>query len=347
MKIIRRQTIYLLTFSLCFTLSSLTFSNAADTPNGKCSTLGKTVLIKGVKYLCSKSGKNQIWIKAIVLSAEDAKLEALYNDIKLKMDRSDPKFDMSINIDPQLSKSSWSKDSVASIGSATKLLQAMGVKTSTPMKIYISWGMEYLDEYLPDYCKFSAGGGSCGQTGIIFADLKWFATSWGYGGTEKPYKSEMDKFTISANLPHEIAHFGHSEVAMAIGNSDYWKYIPPWLREGGAEYFKLLSTAYDRKVTYKSLHDLYLLNGGDRCTNISLSQMTEQDSKTDGCEYGKGLFATEYLVLKTGRADAPFLMNQKTGTDTATIFKSAYGFSLNDFNKEADTYYLKLISGKK
>jgi len=347
MRIIRCRTVYLLVFSLFFIFSSSTFSNAADVPNGKCSTLGKTATIKGVKYLCSKSGKNQIWIKAVALSAEDAKLESLYSEVKLKMDKSDPKFDISINIDPQLSKSNWSKDSVASIGSATKLLQAMGVKTSTPMKIYISWGMEYLDKYLPDYCKFSAGGGSCGQTGIIFADLKWFATSWGYGGTEKPYKSEMDKFTISANLPHEMGHFGHSEVAMAIGNADYWKYIPPWLREGGAEYFKLLSSAYDRKVTYKSLHDLYLLNGGDRCTNISLSQMTEQDSKTDGCEYGKGLFATEYLVLKTGRADAPFLMNQKAGTDTATIFKSAYGFSLSDFNKEADAYYLKLISGKK
>jgi hypothetical protein len=176
--------------------------------------------------------------------------------------------------------------------------------------------------------------------------LNWFATSWGYGSTEKPYKSEMDKFTISANLPHEIAHFGHSEVAMALGNADYWKYTPPWLREGGAEYFKLLSTTYDRKVTYKSLHDLYLLNGGDRCTNISLSQMTNQDSKTDGCEYGKGLFATEYLVLKTGRSDAPFIMNQIAGTDTATIFKSSYGFSLSDFNKEADAYYLKLISRK-
>lgn len=182
---------------------------------------------------------------------------------------------------------------------------------------------------------------------MIFADLKWFADNWGYGGAEKTYKSEMDKFTISANIPHEIGHFGQSEVAMAIGNADSWKYLPPWLREGGAEYFKFLSSAYDRKVTYKSLHDLYLLNGGNRCANILLAQMNEQDSKTDGCEYGKGLFATEYLVLKTGRVDAPLLMNTKIGTDTASIFKSAYGFSLSDFNREADAYYLKLISSKK
>lgn len=141
MQTFRRRATYLLTFSLFFTFSSSAFSNAADIPNGKCSTLGKTVMIKGIKYLCSKNGKNQIWIKTAGASAEDAKLESLYNEVKLRMDKSDPKFDISINIDPQLNKSGWSKDSVAGIGSATKLLQAMGVKTSTQMKIYISWGM--------------------------------------------------------------------------------------------------------------------------------------------------------------------------------------------------------------
>jgi hypothetical protein len=342
------RKIVVLTISIFLSISLTPFSSAATAKEGAtCSKSGLLATVKSSTFKCTKSGKKLIWVKVSVQPAEDTKLEALYSAVKLKMDQSDPKFDISINVDPQLSKSNWSKDSVASIGSATKLLQAMGVKTSTPMKIYISWGMEYLDKYLPDYCKFSAGGGSCGQTGIIFADLNWFATSWGYGGIEKPYKSEMDKFMISANLPHEIGHFGHSEAAMAIGNLDYWKYIPPWLREGGAEYFKLLSSAYDRKVTYKSLHDLYLLNSGDRCVNISLAQMTEQDSKSDGCEYGKGLFATEYLVIKTGRADAPFLMNQKAGTDTSSIFKSAYGFSLADFNKEADAYYLKLLANNK
>jgi len=52
-------------------------------------------------------------------------------------------------------------------------------------------------------------------------------------------------------------------------------------------------------------------------------------------------------VLKTGRADAPFLMNHKAGTDTSSIFKSAYGFTLADFNKEADAYYLKLLASTK
>lgn len=342
----RKPLIVLFSLFLSFILapnSSAATAKAGDA----CSKSGLVSIVKSVTYKCTKSGKKLIWVKVITETVENTKLESIYSEIKLKMDKADPKFDISVNIDPLLNKSTWSKDSVSSIGSATKLLQALGVSPTQQMKIYISWGPEYLDKLIPDYCKFSAGGGSCGQTGIIFADLKWFATSWGYGGIEKPYFSEMDKFTISANVPHEIGHFAQSEVALAISNTDYWKYIPPWLREGGAEYFKLLSSAYDRKVTYKSLHDLYLINGGDRCGNIALAQMTDQDSKTDGCEYGKGLFATEYLVLKTGRADAPLLMNTKIGSDTASIFKSAYGFSISDFNKEADAYYLKLLAGKK
>lgn len=314
---------------------------------GACSKSGLVLIDKSVKYICTKLGKKLIWVKEMTEAAENAKLESIYNEVKIKMDKANPKFKISIDIDPQLGKSTWSNDSVSSIGSATKLLQALGVSPTKQLKIYVSWGPEYLDQFIPDFCKFPSGGGSCGQTGIIFADLKWFADNWGYGGIEKPYKSEMDKLSMSANIPHEMGHFAQSEVAMAIGNADSWKYLPPWLREGGAEYFKLLSSAYDRKVTYKSLRDLYLSNGGNRCTIISLSQMTNQDSKSDGCEYGKGLFATEYLVLKTGRADAQFLMNTKIGTDTASIFESAYGFSLSDFNKEADAYYLKLISGKK
>lgn len=320
---------------------------AANQPNGKCPTLGKTVVTNGVKYTCVKNGANQTWSKVTKLNAEDAKLEVLFNEIKIKMDSAQPMFNVSINTDPKLNKSVWAKDSVSAIGSSLKLLQALGVESAKEMKIYLSWGGEYKDPFLPDYCRNPSGGGSCGQTGIMFADLKWFATNWGYGGVEKPYKSEMDKFSIGANIPHEIGHYGMAEIAMAASNNSYWMYLPPWLREGGAEYFKLITMAYERKVTYKSLHDLYLTNSGDRCGALPLSKMTDQDSKTDGCEYSKGLFAVEYLTLKVGKIDALLQMNKTVGTDTAKIFKDAYGFSLADFNKEADSYYAKLLASLK
>lgn len=331
----------------CLVLIQAPDAVAANQPNGKCPSLGKIITLNGTKYTCTKNGINQTWIKILKLTKEDSNLEALFNGIKIKMDSAQPNFKVSIYRDPKLNKSLWAKDSVVPIESALKLLQVLGVESEKEMKIYLSWGGEYRNLFLPDYCRYSAGGGACGQTGILFADFKWFATNWGYGGNEKPYKSDMDKFMIAANIPHEIGHYGQTEIAIAAGNTDYWKYAPPWLREGGGEYFKLITIAYDRKVTYKTLHDLYLSNAGDRCGTLPLSKMTEQDSKTDGCEYNKGLFAVEYLTLKAGRVDALFLMNTKTGTDTAQIFQEAYGFSLAEFNKEADAYYSKLLASLK
>jgi len=342
--------------SLTLALSSAPNAFAANVADGKCISAGKAATIGGAKYICTKSGKKLIWKKKSAAkptastasqSNEMAKLELIFNDIAEKMNQAKPKFDISVNVDPLLSNSQWSKDSVSSIGSATKLLTAMDIQRGQPMKIYLSWGPEYKNQFVPDYCKFGGGGGSCGQTGILFADLKWFAESWGYGSKEAPYKSEMDEFTIAANLPHEIAHYAQTEAALAAGNADYWMYAPPWLREGGAEYFKLLSSAYDKKKTYKSLHDLYVRNGTERCSKFPLSKITPQDSKSDGCEYGKGLLAVEYLILKVGSPDALFMMYKTSGTNSAAIFKKAYGFSLAEFEKEADEYFLRVTAAKK
>jgi hypothetical protein len=341
--------------SLTLALVSSPSALGANVANGKCPSAGRATTLGGTKYICTKSGKKLIWKKVKTKpvaesanqSSEDSKLEAIFNGIAAKMDEASPKFDISINVDPLLSTSKWSNDSVSSIGSATKLLTAMGIEKGQPMKIYLSWGPEYKNQFVPDYCKFGGGGGSCGQTGILFADLKWFAESWGYGTQEAPYKSEMDQFTITANLPHEIAHYAQTEAALAVGNTDYWMYAPPWLREGGAEYFKLLSSAYDNKKTYKTLHDLYVRNGTERCSKFPLSKITPQDSNSDGCEYGKGLLAVEYLILKVGSPDALFMMHKTSGVDSASIFKKAYGFSLAEFEKEADEYFARVTAAKK
>lgn len=342
--------------SLTLALSSAPNALASNVANGKCPSAGRATTIGGTKYICTKSGKKLIWKKSVTKpvapttnqSSEDLKLEAIFNTIAAKMDQATPKFDISVNVDPILSNSKWSSDSIASIGTATKVLSALGIDKGQPMKIYLSWGAEYKNQFLPDYCKVgSSGGGSCGQTGILFADLKWFADNWGYGGVEGPYRSEMDKFSFTANLPHEIAHYGQTEAALAVGNTAYWMYTPPWLREGGAEYFKLLSSAYDNKRTYKSLHDLYVLNGIGSCSKFPLSKISPKDSNSDGCEYGKGLLAVEYLVLKVGKPEALFMMQKTSGADTASIFEKTFGFSLSEFEKEADEYFLRVTAGKK
>lgn len=313
--------------------------------------MGKSISIGGVKYVCTKTGKKQFWGKAPAtpqMSDIDKKLESISDSVKTKMKSATSTVDLSLNIDPLLTNSQWSKDSIASIPTAVKLLSVLGVKPTKQLKIYISWGNEYRNQFTPAYCQYPSGGGLCGQTGIIFADLKWFADSWGYGGVEAPYKWEMDDFTIKANLPHEIGHYGQEESAAGVGNADYWKYDPGWLREGVAEYFKLLSSAYDRNVSYKQLHDMYLKNSGSqRCVKYSLLDMSAENFNSDGCEYSKGLFAAELLVSKTGRVESIFDMEKTIGTETASIFKKSYGFTLESFCKEVDAYFAQLTSNQK
>lgn len=329
-------------------LISLPSSQATASANGNCSVLGKTATIAGSRYICTQSGKNKLWRKAETTSVIDQKLESISDSIKVKLRSAKSDVNLSLNIDPLLSESQWSKDSVARIPTATKLLSVLGVKPVNQLKIYISLGSEYRNKFTPSYCQNPSGGGLCGQTGIIFADLKWFADNWGYGGKEAPYKSEMDRFTITANLPHEIGHYGQEEAAAFVGNKDYWMYDPGWLREGVAEYFKLLASAYDLNVSYKQLHDLYLVNSGSkRCVKYSLYSMSAKDFNSDGCEYSKGLFAAEYLVTKTGRADSIFAMERTSGGDTDSIFNEAYGFSLKSFCAEVDAYFAKITANLK
>jgi|694.fasta_scaffold134555_2 hypothetical protein len=346
----RLTKVIALALSASFLLLPAAFG--ANTPNGPCNKAGKTSTIAGAKFICTKSGKKLIWKKISIKPAatnqsnDDAKLEAIFNGIAKKMDNVIPKFDISLNVDPVLVDSKWSRDSTSSIDSAIKLLSALGIESTTQLKIYVSWGSEFKDRFVPDQCKVSSGGGYCGQ-GIHFADLEWFATNWGYDGIEKPYKNEMDKLAMAANIPHEIGHFAQGEAALSVGNSDFWMYNPPWLREGGAEYFKLISSAYHNKTTYKSLRDLVVASGVSRCDKFPLSKITPADSKSDGCEYGKGLLAVEYLVLKVGSADALFTMNKTLGRDTESIFEKAYGFSLKDFEKEVDLYFARVVNSKK
>ncbi len=339
--------------SLALALSSGASASAANLANSKCPSAGKKTAIAGAKYICTKSGKKLIWKKAVAKEAvstvnqsdEITKLEAIYDSLKPKIAEAAPTYEYTHFVDPLLKDSAWTKESLASTETARKLLAVLGVPPTKKLQIYFSWGLDFAKPTLPSYCQTSTSpGGYCGQTGIIFTNNKSFATDWGYGGEEKPYKSEMDKFSITANVAHEIGHYGQDASA---NNPEYWLYTPGWFREGGAEYFKFLAYAYDNRVTYKYLHDLYVAAGTERCVNYPLLGMSKEGSNSNGCEYTKGLFAIEYLVLKTGNPSAIFALNKTIGEDTATIFKNAYGFTLESFGKEVDAYFSSVIAASK
>lgn len=352
---LKRSISGLIAIFLALSFLQTNFAWGKDISGTKCPIAGKTTLNSGFTYTCAQKGKNKIWAKISVpniknestdisnTGQDNLKLESFFNALKAQMDKAEPKYELNINVDPQLSNSQWSKDSISSIESALKIWKVLGVSPSQKTDIYISWGTEYLAPYLPSSCIGKSGGGACGPNSL-FADLKWFATNWGYGGVEKSYKSEMDKVTINANVPHELAHIAQSNLPGASAYPDNWKFRPAWLREGEAEYFKLLSYAYSSGTTYKYLHNLYASNIGKSCLNVPLADLTGQGSYSNGCEYSKGLFAAEYLALKYGSIKSLFLFSSANGNNAETIFKNAYGFNLSDFEKEADAYFEKVMS---
>lgn len=350
------RVVSVLGLTLFLLSSTLPIGFAANTPNGKCSTAGKTAKINNAKYICTKSGKKLLWKKGLTspnsapipvppsAPTDLEKLEIIFSDLKSKMLVAKPNYELSVNVDPQLVDSAWSRESIASIEPALKLWSVLGIPQTKKTSIYISWGTEYLKPFINPGCIGNSGGGMCGA-GLVFVDLKWFADNWGYGGSEKPYKNEMDKFSLAANIPHELAHIAQAEVADFSSNFDSWANYPAWLREGGAEYFKLLSYAFDKNVTYKSLRNMYARSGAERCLKIPLTELLGQGSTSEGCEYNKGLFATEYLVLKFNSAESIFTLNKIKNTDGAARFKSAYNIDRDDFLKEADSYFAKVIAG--
>jgi len=342
-------------------ISPMYASLAANKASGACPKVGKIATIKTYKYVCQKSGKKLIWVKKVIPTPTPTPtptpatlpqvllVEGLLSPISAKLKAADfgtVTDSAEINIDPLLANSQWSKDSVASLNMALKLLKVLGVTPKNKLKLYISWGPDYRNQFTPDYCHSDSGGGSCGN-GIIYADLLWFAKNWGYGGVEKPYSGEMTKMGIVANVPHELGHVAQEEFAGAVSNFDYWRYQPAWLREGGAEFIKVTSYAFDNNLTYTYVRNLYAQNIGYECLKHPLAEMAGQGSYSHGCEYSKGFFAAEYLISKIGSIEALYKMGQTKGSDSASVFKEAFGIGQAEFQAEADQYFVSVLQGRK
>ena len=348
----RKFPIYLLVSLLAISNSQSAYSATAKA-GAICSKSGALATVNKIKYQCTKTGKKLIWVKVPMAaasptptktdspSAEVLKVQQLITQLSTKISRTDSPIQVTLLIDPKLSKSKWSADSVASIKMALKVLTALDLKPANQLKLVISQGPEFRDMHTPESCHWDSGGGSCGQ-GIMFADLAWFAKSLGYSSGESSYLSEMDKFTITANVPHEIGHVAQDAVAATNNNFNYWKLNPAWLREGSAEIFKLITYSIDNQIAYIRLHDLYASHLWYGCKDFSLSKLNGQGSYEYGCEYAKGLFATELLISKVGSFDALMNFYKIEGDSTPEIFKKAYKLDLATFEAEADAYFLKV-----
>ena len=251
---------------------------------------------------------------------------------------------LTIYVDPAIADTLWVKNSISTIASATQLISAYGLSLDGKLNLYVSWGPDFRNKFIPDSCKYAAGGGSCGN-GDIWADLQWFA-----GGSSDLSKADsipdqITQLSIAANIPHELGHEAQASAARAVGNPDFWKIQPAWLREGTAEFFKLLAYSKATGKSYSDLRTLYAKSSGNSCLAVPLSELSGQGSYSNGCEYAKGLLAVEYLISKMGNIDAPFITETQPGDDFAASFEKSYGVSLTQFLTEADDYFTKTLAG--
>ncbi len=248
-----------------------------------------------------------------------------------------------IHIDPTIADTLWLKNSVATIASATQLVSAFGLSLEGKLNLYISWGPAFRNLYIPDSCKYNAGGGSCGN-GDIWADLQWFAGGSSDISNADSIPDALSRLSIAANIPHELGHEAQQSAAKSVGNPNFWMIQPAWLREGTAEFFKLVAYSKATSTSYLDLRNLYLQGTGNTCLSVSLTELTGQGSYSSSCEYTKGLIATEYLIAKTGNMDALFITEKIPGEDFAAVFEKAYGISLAQFSAEADDYFAKAVA---
>ncbi len=251
-----------------------------------------------------------------------------------------------IKVDPTIADTLWMKNSISTIASATQLTSALGISLDGKLNLYISWGPDFRNKYIPDYCQYGAGGGSCGN-GDIWADLQWFAGGSSDIANADSVPDEITQLSIAANIPHELGHEAQTSAARAAGNPEFWKIQPAWLREGSAEFFKLLAHSKFTGKSYSDLRTLYSKSSGDSCLAVSLSDLSGQGSYSNGCEYAKGLIAVEYLISKAGNIDALFVTEKQQGEDFAVVFEKSYGISLAQFLTEADDYFAKTMAGLK
>ncbi|MBU6264444.1 MAG: hypothetical protein KGM39_06695 [Actinomycetales bacterium] len=245
---------------------------------------------------------------------------------------------VTVHIDPQLVNSGWAADATSNLTTALKLMNYFGYSSSSPLNVYLSLGPDYKNKFIPTSCQYNSGGGSCGN-GIMFGDIKWFTDMWGWNDQSKStYPDESTKLDWSANLPHEIGHVLQESSGNGTGSQGR-NLQPAWLREGAAEFFKLATYSIQNNVSYSSLRTPHL-KYWRYCKGVKVSSLTSQGSYPSSCEYTVGLVAFELLIIKEKSLKPLYLYQQTPGSTQSEIFKNAFGFSQDSFQREADKYFV-------
>jgi hypothetical protein len=378
---------------MVFATSSLSPANAAVKAGASCKKLGQTAIQGKSSYKCVKSGKKLIW--SIVKqtpspkpsptpvptptatpvptptatpvptpSASPIKLvpnealvvQKLFEEIWKSPATSKTK--VRIEIEPARKDSDWARQQVDLTNISLELFAKMGFDIKTDSTVYIGWGFDWLNNYMPKnswcYDATWSGGGSCGE-GILFLNLKHTAEWIRSGDREIPFPSKQVQFVATSVMIHELAHQAQRDFAEKT-NGRTVSFYPAWIREGAAELLKIAGYAKYHGISYIEARDIYLYTGAtwQGCGDAKILEMLMSNNHPRSCNYTAGMLAAEYLAATTIDVGSAFTFagskldghgpnfNNQTGISVETyrlVMKEVFNLDISVWGPLVEKYY--------
>jgi hypothetical protein len=212
-------------------------------------------------------------------------------------------------IEPARANSVWAKEQSELIDLSLEFLAKLGFDIKTESTIYIGWGFNWLNNYVPrnSWCYNAtwSGGGSCGE-GILFLNLKHTAEWIRSGDEEVPFPTPVVRFVATSVTTHELAHQAQRDYSESNGKTV--SFYPSWIREGSPELLKIAVYAKYYGLTYTEVRDLYLYHGAmfTGCGNAKLMDLLMSDNDERRCNSVGGFLASEYLIATTKNVQSTF-----------------------------------------
>ena len=262
-----------------------------------------------------------------------------------------------IEIEPARKDSDWARQQADLTNVSLELFAKMGFDIKTDSTVYIGWGFDWLNNYMPKnswcYNATWSGGGSCGE-GILFLNLKYTADSLRSGDREIPFPSRQSQFGATSVMIHELAHQAQRDFSES--NRKNVSFYPAWIREGAAELLKIAGYAKYHGISYIEARDLYLYTNytNQGCGDAKILEMLMSNNHPRGCNYTAGMLAVEYLAATTKDLRSTFSFagskldglgpnfNNQTGISEETyrlVMKEVFNIDISVWDPLVEKYY--------
>lgn len=349
--------------AVLLSLFPLSSAEAAVTAGASCKTAGQVIFVKGAQFKCLKKGKKLTWIKFTVrtpatpkpsptpsaspiaapspttnplkrpdVPSEALVVQALLDEVWKRDVKSKTKY--SVVIEPARANSVWAKEQSELIDLSLEFLTKLGFEIKTESTIYIGWGFDWLNNYVPrnSWCYNAtwSGGGSCGE-GILFLNLKHTAEWIRSGDIEVPFPTPVVRFVATSVTTHELAHQAQRDYSE--GNSKTVSFYPSWIREGSPELLKIAVYAKYYGLTYTEVRDLYLYHGAmfTGCGNAKLTDLLMSGNDERRCNSVGGFLASEYLVATSKDIRSTFTFASSKIAGQGPNFNNQTGISVETY----------------